>query len=325
MIKSAFLQHGCNQARHCRNLRSRIRAPGVEYSPYDESTQLARYIKNYPRSFTRNPSQPLIERPLTLSERTGPVALEQRLAISAEDIAHRHPGGPRAIGQYIEVTGRVVDEDGAPLAGSVIEIWQANAAGKYIHEMDRHEAPIDPNFTGLGRFVTDAEGRYKFRSIKPGAYPVTESDWWWRPPHIHFSIFGPSWMDRFITQIFFPGEPLNEIDLLLNAVQDPEARDRLIFETTPTVVGAVNFLTFRRDFVLRGKRAPRRWTKRSNMSRISLPTSPYCTIGPFFPGDFVAGCEDLTSFEGKQARGQHILLTGPRVRRRQSADLECDC
>ena len=103
--------------------------------------------------------------------------------------------------------------------------------------------------------MTGAEGQYKFLSIKPGAYPVMESDWWWRPPHIHFSIFGPSWMNRYVTQIFFPGEPLNETDLLLNAVQDPEARDRLIFETTPTTVGAVNMLTFRRDFVLRGKRS----------------------------------------------------------------------
>jgi len=226
----------------------------IEYAPYLEDTQLGRYIKNYPRSFTRNPSQPLIQRPLTLSELTGPVGLDQRLDVSAQDIACLTPAGPRAIGQYIEVAGRVTDEDGAPLAGSMVEIWQANSAGKYVHEADRHEAPVDPNFTGLGRFVTDAEGHYKFRSIKPGAYPVTESDWWWRPPHIHFSIFGPSWMNRFITQIFFPGEPLNEIDLLLNAVQDPEARDRLIFETAPTVVGAVNFLTFRRDFVLRGKK-----------------------------------------------------------------------
>ena len=228
--------------------------PQIEYSPYVESTQLARYIQQYPRSFTRNPSQPLIDRPLTLSEQTGPLAVDQRLGVTRDDIAHLAPGAPRAIGQYIEVSGRVLDEDGAPLAGAMIEIWQANAAGKYIHEMDRHEAPIDPNFTGLGRFVTDSEGCYRFRSIKPGAYPVTESDWWWRPPHIHFSIFGPSWMNRFITQIFFPGEPLNETDLLLNAVENPEARDRLIFETSPTVVGALNFLTFRRDFVLRGKR-----------------------------------------------------------------------
>jgi len=230
----------------------------IEYSPYQESTQLARYIQHYPRSFTRNPSQPLIGRPLTLSELTGPLALDQLFGVTGDDLAHLTPGGPRAIGQYIEVSGRVVDEDGAPLAGSMIEIWQANSAGKYIHEMDRHEAPIDPNFTGLGRLVTDAEGYYAFRTIKPGAYPVTESEWWWRPPHIHFSIFGPSWMNRFITQIFFPGETLNETDLLLNAVQDPEARDRLIFQPTPTLVakpgaGAANFLAFRRDFVLRGK------------------------------------------------------------------------
>jgi protocatechuate 3,4-dioxygenase beta subunit len=228
-------------------------ASEIEYSPYQENTQLARYIEDYPRSFRRNPSQPFIERPLTLSELTGPLALEQRLPLTSHDLAHLTPNAPRAIGQYIEVAGRVMDEDGAPLAGCLIEIWQANSAGKYIHEMDRHEAPVDPNFTGLGRFVTDAGGRYKFRTIKPGAYPVTESAWWWRPPHIHFSIFGPSWMNRFITQIFFPGEPLNETDLLLNAVRDLEARHRLIFETTPTVVAAVNFLAFQRDFVLRGK------------------------------------------------------------------------
>ncbi len=227
----------------------------VEYEPYDESTQLARYIKNYPRSFTRNPSEPLIQRPLTLTERTGPVGLERRLAVDGRDVSSKEPGGPRAIGQFIEVAGRIVDQDGAPIASAMIEIWQANSAGKYVHELDRHEAPIDPNFTGEGRILTDAEGQYKFLSIKPGAYPVMESDWWWRPPHIHFSVFGPSWMNRFVTQIFFPGEPLNETDLLLNAVQDPEARDRLIFETTPTTVGTVNMLIFRRDFVLRGKRA----------------------------------------------------------------------
>jgi protocatechuate 3,4-dioxygenase beta subunit len=228
---------------------------GIDYEPYDETTQLARYIKNYPRSFTRNPLQPLIRRPLTLSERTGPLDLERRLPVDGEDISSKEPGGPRAIGQLIAVTGRVMDQDGEPLADAVIEIWQANSAGKYIHELDRHQAPIDPNFTGLGRFVTGPEGEYKFLSIKPGAYPVMESDWWWRPPHIHFSIFGPSWMNRFVTQIFFPGDPLNEADLLLNAVQNPEARDRLIFETTPTTVSAVNMLTFRRDFVLRGKRS----------------------------------------------------------------------
>lgn len=230
-------------------------APSIEYLPYDDATQIARQIPRYPRSFTRTPAQPLIRRPLTLSERSGPVGLTDRLAIDGNDLSRPVAGAPRAMGQLIQVAGRVTDEDGAPLAGAVIELWQANAAGKYIHEMDRHEAPIDPNFTGLGRLVTSAEGEFEFLTIKPGAYPVTESDWWWRPPHIHFSIFGPSWMSRYITQMFFPGEPLNETDLLLNGVQDPEARQRLVFQLQTPTVGAPNLLKFRQDFVLRGKRA----------------------------------------------------------------------
>lgn len=230
-------------------------APQVEYLPYEDATQIARQIPRYPRSFTRVPSQPLIPRPLTLSERTGPTDLVKRLNAHDHDLTRPVPEGPRAMGQLIHVAGRVTDEDGAPMAGTVIELWQANAAGKYIHEADRHEAPLDPNFTGWGRITTGKEGEYEFITIKPGAYPVTESDWWWRPPHIHFSILGPSWMSRYITQMFFPGEPLNETDLLLNGIPDPEARQRVIFELQPTKVGAPNLMKFRRDFVLRGKRA----------------------------------------------------------------------
>ena len=229
--------------------------PQVEYAPYDDRTQTLRYINGYPRSFTRNPIQPLIERPLTLSELTGPSEPERLLETCDGDFAGVTPSGAKAIGQLISVRGRVTDEEGAPIAGSLIEIWQANSAGKYIHEWDRHQAPIDPNFTGQGRFLTDREGFYQFHTIKPGGYPVMESDWWWRPPHIHFSIFGPSWMSRFITQIFFPGEALNETDLLLNGVPDPEARQRLIFEPQATKVdkSGFNMLNFERNFVLRGK------------------------------------------------------------------------
>lgn len=227
--------------------------PQLEYSPYDDKTQLARQIPRYPLSYTRIPSQPLIQRPLTLSERTGPAGLEQRFGMDSRDLSRAVPGGPRAIGQLISVSGRIVDEDGSPIAGAVIELWQANSAGKYIHELDRTNTPLDPNFTGQGRLATDSEGQFQFLSIKPGAYPVLESGWWWRPPHIHFSIFGVSWMDRYVTQIFFPGEPLNEIDLLLNGVPDPEARERLIFEAGTPTMGAENLLHFRRDFVLRGK------------------------------------------------------------------------
>jgi protocatechuate 3,4-dioxygenase beta subunit len=227
----------------------------IEYQPYDDRSQSLRLIDRYPRSFTRNPSQPLIRRPLTLSELTGPTGLERRVKTGDGDLSSSVAGGQRAMGQLISVSGRVMDEDGTPLAGAVIELWQANSAGKYVHELDRHEAPIDSNFTGQGCIVTDAEGQYQCRSIKPGAYPVMESDWWWRPPHIHFSIFGPSWMDRFITQVFFPGEPLNETDLLFNGVPDPEARQRLLLQPQPTTVSTFNILKFRQDFVLRGKRS----------------------------------------------------------------------
>jgi protocatechuate 3,4-dioxygenase, beta subunit len=170
------------------------------------------------------------------------------------DLSKPREAAPRATGQLIQVRGRITDEDGSPLAGATIEIWQANSAGKYIHDMDRHNAPIDPNFTGEGRIVTDAEGNFQFFSIKPGAYPVLETGWWWRPPHIHFSILGRSWMDRFVTQIFFPGEPLNETDLLLNAVPDRDVRERLIFQFEGTSMGEVNAMGFRRDFVMRGHR-----------------------------------------------------------------------
>src|SRR5690348_563297 len=186
------------------------------YDPYDDSSHLARYIDRYPLSFKRTPLAPLVSRPLTLSERTGPVGSDV-LPSGALDLSRTAGDAPRATGQLIGVSGRITDEDGSPIAGAVVEIWQANSAGKYIHDMDRHNAPMDPNFTGEGRLITDAEGHFQFFSIKPGAYPVLESGWWWRPPHIHFSILGRSWMDRFVTQIFFPGEPLNETDLLLNA------------------------------------------------------------------------------------------------------------
>jgi len=226
----------------------------LDYNPYDPKTQLERYIDRYPLSFKRTPLAPLIERPLTLSERTGPTGLANGYPIGELDLAHAVPGGPRATGQLIWISGRVTDEDGSPIAGAVIELWQANSAGKYVHEMDRHEAPVDPNFHGQGRMVTDQDGQYKFFSIKPGAYPVLESGWWWRPPHIHFSILGPSWMNRFVTQIFFPGEPLNETDLLLNGVPDRGVRERLIFKFDSTTMSPVSAMGYRQDFVLRGSR-----------------------------------------------------------------------
>ncbi len=229
-----------------------------EYSPYDDRTQTLRQIDKYNASFRRVPASPLIPRPITLSESTGPVELPRRWNAGKLDLSRVAENGPRAVGQLIRVSGRVTDEDGSPAAGVVMEIWQANAAGKYVHAMDDHAAPLDPNFIGQGRLVTDEDGRYEAFTIKPGAYPVLYSGWWWRPPHIHFSILGLSWMNRFITQIFFPGEPLNETDLLLNGVPSGslgnDVRERLIFEHGDTVMGDLSYINFRRDFVLRGHR-----------------------------------------------------------------------
>ena len=227
---------------------------GYEYSPYDDRTQMLRQIDRYPASFTRVPAEPLIERPLTRSELTGPTDLARKWNVGALDLSRNAETGARALGQLICVSGRVTDEDGTPAAGVVMEMWQANASGKYVHEMDDHIAPLDPNFIGQGRLVTDEDGRYQVFTVKPGAYPVLYSGWWWRPPHIHFSILGSSSMNRFITQIFFPGEPLNEADLLLNGVPGKDVRDRLIFEPADLVMGDLSYIGYRRDFVLRGHR-----------------------------------------------------------------------
>src|SRR5215467_12834995 len=127
------------------------------YLPYDDRTQILRQIQGYPGSFTRVPAAGFVQRSLTLSELTGPSGLERRLPLASGDFSCLVPGGPRALGQLITVSGRVTDEDGAPIAGAMIEIWQANASGKYVHQWDRHQAPLDPNFVGQGRFLTDAE------------------------------------------------------------------------------------------------------------------------------------------------------------------------
>ena len=181
-----------------------------DYQPYDDNTQVARKIERYPLSFTRNPSAPLIERSADFDgdAPARPGSSSRAGCRSAGSFARRRGGlgaGPRAVGQLISTFGRVTDEDGSPIRNAVVELWQANSAGRYIHEMDRTDSPVDPNFTGQGRLVTDPDGEFKFFSIKPGAYPVLESGWWWRPPHIHFSILGPSWMDRFVDPDLLPG------------------------------------------------------------------------------------------------------------------------
>jgi protocatechuate 3,4-dioxygenase beta subunit len=207
----------------------------------------------YASTILRSPKRPLIIIPQTLSELTGPMYGHEAVAANDTDLTRQHSGEP--LGERIIVTGMVVDEDGRPIPNTLIEIWQANAAGRYVHVIDQHPAPLDPNFSGAGRCVTDAEGRYRFTTIKPGAYPWKNHHNAWRPNHIHFSLFGPSFLTRLVTQMYFPGDPLIPLDPIANSVTDPKALQRMIcaFDIETTVPEWA--LGYRFDFVLRGRNA----------------------------------------------------------------------
>ena len=206
---------------------------------------------SYVSSRKRAPSQSLIAIPATLTEVTGPRFAPEGVATRESDLTRQHGGAP--LGERIVVNGRVLDEDGRPIGGTLIEIWQANAAGRYAHESDQHDAPLDPNFSGGGRLITDADGRYSFTTIKPGAYPWGNHDNAWRPAHIHFSIFGPAFATRLVTQMYFPGDPLLAADPIWNSLADENARNRLvsIFDWETTAPGYA--LGYRFNIVLRGR------------------------------------------------------------------------
>ncbi|HET7680697.1 MAG TPA: protocatechuate 3,4-dioxygenase subunit beta [Xanthobacteraceae bacterium] len=205
----------------------------------------------YKSSIKRAPSKPLIIAPHTLSELTGPVYGHESVRSGDADLTKQHKGEP--LGERIIVHGRVLDEDGKPVANTLVEVWQANAAGRYVHVVDQHPAPLDPNFTGAGRTVTDAEGRYQFLTVKPGAYPWGNHDNAWRPAHIHFSLFGHSFLSRLVTQMYFPGDPLIPYDPIYRSVPEM-ARERLLssFDLDATVPNWA--LGYRFDIVLRGRR-----------------------------------------------------------------------
>jgi protocatechuate 3,4-dioxygenase beta subunit len=208
---------------------------------------------DYRPARVRAPSHPLIVIPPTLSELTGPLFGHEALRENDSDLTKQHPGEP--LGERIIVTGRVTDEDGRPVRNTLIEIWQANSAGRYIHERDQHQAPLDPNFTGAGRAITDDEGRYRFVSIKPGAYPWRNHPNAWRPAHIHFSLFGPSFLTRLVTQMYFPGDPLFPFDPIFNAIPDERIRARLISRFDIETAVPEWALGFQFDIVLRGRNA----------------------------------------------------------------------
>ena len=184
---------------------------------------------NYPQygsTRKRAPTESAIQVPANHSDLDVPVYGWGEVRDAESDLTRQHPDEPQ--GQRIIVAGRVVDESGRPVPDALIEIWQANAGGRYRHGNDNHPAPLDPNFTGAGRLVTDADGRYKFTSIKPGAYPWRNHENAWRPAHIHFSVFGTNFRSRLVTQMYFPGDPLFPYDPIYQSIPDERARRRLI-------------------------------------------------------------------------------------------------
>ena len=196
------------------------------YRRDEPGTHPDRNTPEYGSTRLRAPDRPLIILPHTLSEITGPVYGHERMGPLDNDLTRQHDGEP--LGERIIVTGRVLDGDGRPVRHQLVEIWQANAGGRYIHKRDQHPAPLDPHFTGVGRCLTGPDGSYRFQTVKPGPYPWKNHHNAWRPAHIHFSLFGTDFTQRMVTQMYFPGDPLFALDPIYQSITDQQARDRLV-------------------------------------------------------------------------------------------------
>jgi protocatechuate 3,4-dioxygenase, beta subunit len=206
----------------------------------------------YQSTRRRAPELPLVDVPLTLSELTGPGPALSAITQEDADLTRNAGTGGEAIGQRLIVTGRVLDENGKPVPKTLLEIWQTNAAGRYLHRKDHWAGPLDPNFLGIGRCVTNGEGVYRFLTIRPGAYPWKNHPNAWRPAHLHFSVFGPFALSRLVTQMYFPEDPLQQYDPILQSVPTEEARQRLIATYDHGVTEPEWALGYRWDIVVRG-------------------------------------------------------------------------
>ena len=223
------------------------------YTPRDWRSHPPYSFHAYGSSVKRGPLKRLVPLQQTLSEITGPLFNDIQLAPGEGNLAHNADTGKEAMGERIIV--RVLDEDDKPVPNTLIEIWQANAAGRYNHSVDQHNAPLDPNFIGAGRCVTNDKGEYRYLTIKPGAYPWLNHTNAWRPAHIHISLFGPSFVTRLVTQFFFPGDPLIPHDPILNSVPTRSGRERLMASYAHDVTEPEFALGYRFDIVLRGRKA----------------------------------------------------------------------
>jgi protocatechuate 3,4-dioxygenase, beta subunit len=204
---------------------------------------------DYRSTALRAPKRPLVVLPERFRDLESPVFGHENIAHFDNDLTQQHQGEPQ--GERIVVTGRVLEEDGRPVRDALVEIWQTNAGGRYRHENDRHPAPLDPNFSGAGRTLTDQDGRYEFVTIKPGGYPWRNHPNAWRPAHIHFSVFGRAFSSRLVTQMYFPGDPLFEQDPIFQSVRDPRARERLVASFELELTQPEWALGYRFDIILR--------------------------------------------------------------------------
>jgi protocatechuate 3,4-dioxygenase beta subunit len=221
---------------------SYAREPADAHPPMD--------FEAYKSTALRHPKQPLIYLPHTITEITGPQLGLRAAGEHDNDLTVQHAGEP--IGERIIVSGHVYDTEGKPLRNTLVEIWQANSAGRYLHRWDQWPAPIDPNFSGAGRCVTDDEGRYRFVTVKPGPYPWGNHYNAWRPAHIHFSLVGRAFAQRLVTQMYFPGDPMFEFDPIFNSVRDPAARERMVSRLSIHSSVADWALAYEFDIYLRG-------------------------------------------------------------------------
>lgn len=220
--------------------------------PRDWASMPAYISPEYKSTPLRGPTKPLIPIAHSISELTGPVYGHDALGKLDADLTRNGAKNGEPIGERIIVTGRVLDEDGRPVPNTLVEVWQANACGRYVHVVDQHDAPLDANFFGGGRCVTDDQGRYRFKTIKPGAYPWGNHHNAWRPNHIHFSLFGPTFVTRLVTQMYFPGDPLLALDPIYKSTPE-HSRERMIAAFSIDVTEPEYALGYVFDIVLRGR------------------------------------------------------------------------
>jgi protocatechuate 3,4-dioxygenase beta subunit len=237
-------------------MTSNLRVPATGYSARDRQWHPPAFTPGYKTSVARSPQRALISLDNTLTEMTGPVFGHGMIGEFDNDLLRNYARpGESPIGERIVVHGRVLDEQGRPVQGALLEFWQANAGGRYRHKKESYQAPLDPNFGGCGRTITDADGRYYFRTIKPGPYPWPNNPNDWRPSHIHFSIFGHAFAQRLITQMYFEGDPLIPLCPIVRTIPSAEAVKQLVAALDMANTLPMDARAYKFDIVLRGRRS----------------------------------------------------------------------